>query len=118
MLNGLNALGGNVLRVDIRALFGELLTNPQAFGLSNVTARACGTVSSLLCTRSSLVAPDAHRTHLFADGVHPTGVGHELVAGFVASLLEAPFGVAALTEGPLAVEQSTFRSVDARMWSA
>lgn len=116
--SGLNQLGGNVLRVDISALFAEFLANPQAFGFSNVTARACGTVASLVCTRANLVAPDAHRTHLFADGVHPTGAGHELIAGFVASLLEAPFAAAVLTGGPLAVEQSTFRTVDARMWSA
>ena len=115
---GLDALGGNVLRVDVNALFTDFLNNPAAFGFANVTAPACGATPSLLCTRASLVAPDANRTYAFADGVHPTGVGHELIAAFVVSLIEAPFTVAALTEGPLAVEQATFRTVDGRMWSA
>ena len=116
---GLNALGGNVVRVDIQALFNEILANPAAYGLTNVTAPACGATSALLCTRADLVAPNANRTYLFADGtVHPTGAGHEFIAAFVASVLEAPFFASTLTEGPVAVEQSTFRTVDGRMWSA
>jgi outer membrane lipase/esterase len=115
---GLNALGGNVARVDINALFAELLANPSAYGLTNVTTPACGTTNALVCTRANLVAPNADRTFLFADGVHPTGVVHEFVAAFVSSILEAPSLASTLTEGPLAVEQATFRTVDGRMWSA
>lgn len=115
---GLNALGGNVLRVDIGAFFNEILANPAAFGFTNATSPACaGIASSLLCTPANLVSPNANQTFVFADGVHPTGAGHAAIAAVVASQIEGPFRTATLTEGPLAVEQATFRSVDARMWS-
>lgn len=114
---GLNALGGNVLRIDMTAFFNEILANPSAFGFSNATTPACGTVPSVLCTPANFIAPNANQTFVFADGVHPTGAAHAVIAGMVASFLEGPFHAATLTEGPMAVEQATFRSVDARMWS-
>lgn len=114
---GLDALGGNVLRVDINAFFAPIVANPAAFGFVNATSPACGATPSLLCGRANLVAPDANQTFVFADGVHPTGAAHAGIAALVASLIEAPFHAATLTEGPLAVEQATFRAVDARMWS-
>jgi len=116
---GLNTLGGNVIRVDMTALFNEILANPAAFGFSNTTSPACvGVASSLLCSPANLVAPNANQTYVFADGVHPTGAAHAVIAQVVASLLDAPQHAAALTEGPLSIEQSTFRTVDGRMWSA
>jgi outer membrane lipase/esterase len=114
---GLNALGGNVLRVDIGAFFAEILANPAAFGFANATTPACGTTPSLLCSPANLVTPNANQTFVFADGVHPTGAAHAAISAVVASMIEAPFHTATLTEGPLAVEQATFRAVDARMWS-
>ena len=118
MQAGLNALGGNVLRVDFATFLNEILANPGAYGFVNATTPACGATASLVCTRADLVAPDANQTYVFADGIHPSGGAHALIAQWVASLLEGPFGAATLTEGALAVEQSTFRAVDARMWSA
>jgi outer membrane lipase/esterase len=116
---GLNALGGNVIRVDVNALFNEILANPSAFGFTNTTGTACtGVPSSLVCARNNLVSPTANQTYVFADGVHPTGAAHAVIAQVVASMLEGPQQAAMLTEGPLAVEQSTFRTVDGRMWSA
>ncbi len=106
-----------MLRVDIGAFFAEVLANPAAFGFTNTTTPACGATPSLLCSPANLVAPNANQTYVFADGVHPTGAAHAAIASMVASMIEAPFHTATLTEGPLAVEQATFRSVDARMWS-
>lgn len=116
--SGLNALGGNALRFDVNRLFNEILANPGAYGFTNTTGLACGATPALTCTRGNLVAPNANQTYLFADGVHPTGAGYAIVAAAVASQLEGPFATGTLTEGPLAVEQSTWRTVDARMWSA
>ena len=118
VIAGLNVLGGNVIRVDMSRFFGEILANPGAYGFSNTTSPACGATSSLLCAPGNLVSPNANQTYVFADGVHPTGAAHAAVAGLVASFLEAPFAAGTLTEGPMAVEQSTFRTVDGRMWSA
>jgi outer membrane lipase/esterase len=116
--SGLNALGGNVMRVDTLALLNEVLANPGAFGFTNTTGRACGTTVSLVCGPANLVAPDANRTYVFADGSHPTGATHNFIAQAVASMIDGPQQAATLTEGPMAVEQATFRAVDARMWSA
>jgi outer membrane lipase/esterase len=115
---GLNALGGNAIRIDINRFFAEALANPAAYGFTNTTGTACGAVASLVCGPGNLVAPNANQTYLFADGVHPTGAAHRAIADIVASYLEGPFVTGTLTEGPLAVEQATFRTVDARMWSA
>ncbi len=116
---GLDALGGNLLRIDMYALFNEILANPAAFGFTNTTALACaGVPSSLLCSPANLVAPNANQSYVFADGVHPTGGAHAAIAGVIASILESPSQAATLTEGPMVVEQATFRTVDGRMWSA
>jgi outer membrane lipase/esterase len=116
--SGLNALGGSVMRVDAAAIYNDIIANASAIGLSNTRDRACGSVPSLVCTPANLVAPNANTTYLYADDVHPTGAGFALLAQAVASMIEGPQLAATLTEGPLAVEQATFRAVDARMWSA
>jgi len=115
---GLNALGGNVLRIDNWAFLNDLLANPASYGIVNTTQPACGTTSALVCTRANLASPNANTTYAFADGNHPTGGGQVILAQAVASMIEGPQQAATLTEGPLAVEQATFRAVDARMWSA
>jgi outer membrane lipase/esterase len=62
--------------------------NPAPYGLSNVTAAACGTNAlggnSLVCTGSNVIAGDVSR-YQYADNVHPTPFGHELLAKFVLS---------------------------------
>lgn len=115
---GLDALGGSTTRVNIFALFNEILANPAAYGFVNATTPACGTTISLLCTRASLVTPDAASTFVFADGVHPTTAAHAVIAEVVASMLEGPARIGALAEAPLAVEQAAFRAIDARMASS
>ncbi|HTS21416.1 MAG TPA: autotransporter domain-containing protein [Casimicrobiaceae bacterium] len=114
---GLDALHIDVIRLNDFLLLNEAIANPAAFGLTNVTTPACTTASSLLCTPSTLVAPNAAQTYLFADGVHPTTAGHQLLADYAASVLEAPQKIGLLAETPLQVEQATFRALDDRMMS-
>ena len=75
MLSGLQAgLGVPIVRVDIFALLHEVVADPAAFGLTDVTD-PCIRVNSTgqpFCKR-----PDEF---LFWDGTHPTVVGHEIVA--------------------------------------
>ena len=117
LAQGLDALGGNVIRLNTLALFNEILANPAAFGLTNVTARACGATRSLLCTPANLVAPNAAETYLFADGVHPTTRGHLGLAQYAESFIEGPAQMAILGEAPISVEQANFRALDGRMKS-
>jgi len=74
------ALGITIVPFDGHALFQDLVANPGAAGLENVTD-ACLTPDT---------APFVCRTpdrYLYWDGVHPTAAVHALVAGAVAALL-------------------------------
>jgi outer membrane lipase/esterase len=114
---GLDALHVDVVRLNDFLLLNEAIANPAAFGLTNVTSPACTTANSLLCTSATLVAPNAAQTFLFADVIHPTTAGHQILADYVASVIEAPQKIGLLAEAPLQVEQATFRALDERMMS-
>jgi outer membrane lipase/esterase len=112
-----DALNLHPIRLNIFGLFNEAIANPSAFGLTNVTSQGC-TTASLLCTSSTLVAPNVPQTYLFADDVHPTTIGHQVIADYVASVITAPQEIGLLAEAPLTAEQANFRALDDRMWSA
>src|SRR5213593_607965 len=115
---GLDSLHIDVIRLNVFGLLNEAIADPAAFGLTNVTTPACTTPSSLICTSATLVAPNAAQTYLFADGVHPTTAGHQVLADYAASVIEAPQKIGLLAEAPLQIEQATFRALDGRMVSA
>src|SRR6185369_13811693 len=50
--------------------------------------------------------------------VHPTTAGHQLIADYAASVLEAPQKIGLLAEAPLQAGQANFRAIDNRMWSS
>jgi len=114
---GLAAGNLRVINFNYAGVQREVLANPAAYGFTNTTGLACTTASTAQCTSSTLAAPNANMTWVFADAIHPTTGFHLLVASAVASMIEGPQQAATLTEGPLAVEQAMFRAVDARMWS-
>ena len=118
LLAGLDALQVPTIRVNIFAFLNEVLANPAAYGIANISIPACGATPSLLCTQANLVAPNAASSFLFADGVHPTTAGHAMIAQVVASMLEGPSKIGALAEAPLAVEQANFQAIDSRMMSS
>jgi outer membrane lipase/esterase len=74
--------------------------NPSAYGLSNVTQRSCkfdpdgqpstsGNIlrgTSLTCNPTNVIAGDISR-YGFADDVHPSAYGHQLLAQFAAKVL-------------------------------
>lgn len=77
---------------DTASLFAQAIASPASFGFVNVTYPACtsystpgdpATLSALLCSHNTLVAPAADQTYLFADGLHPTARGHQILAGQV-----------------------------------
>jgi outer membrane lipase/esterase len=113
---GLDALHIDVIRLNIFSLLNEIVADPAAFGFTNATSPAC-TVPSLVCTSATLVAPNAAQTFVFADSVHPTTAGHQVIADYAASVIEAPQKIGLLAEAPLQVEQANFRAIDDRMWS-
>lgn len=117
----LDTAGVQSIRLNSALLQNEVLKNPAAFGLKNVTGIACilppaDTIA--LCKASTLVSPDAPNTYFFANGSHPTTAVHQILADYAISFIDGPQQMGALAEGPLAVEQASFRALDNRMWSS
>ena len=83
-----------VLIVDAYTQGRDQVANPGQYSLSSVTARACSTTSpanplggsSLTCTAGSTNAGDTSK-YLFADDVHLTPFGNQLLAQFVSKNL-------------------------------
>ncbi len=100
----LNGVAGVVL-VDAYTASGDQYYNPAKYGLSNVSTPACSTTnpdnpinldlatvysrgSAIGCSESSTIVADTS-TYLFADGVHPTPMGYQLLADLVINALLA-----------------------------
>ncbi|WP_279363075.1 autotransporter outer membrane beta-barrel domain-containing protein [Xanthomonas sacchari] len=93
LFSGLKSAGLRVIPVDTFHLLQEVVANPGAYGFTNVTGTACQpqiTAQSLTCNPTSYVSANAADTYVFADGVHPTGRTHELLAQYALSILEGP----------------------------
>ena len=87
----LDALGIGAIRLKSALLQNEVLTNPAAFGLRNVTGIACTTpptVTIALCNASTLVSPDAASTYAFANGSHPTTGYHQIMGDYAISFID------------------------------
>ncbi|HYF20202.1 MAG TPA: SGNH/GDSL hydrolase family protein, partial [Ramlibacter sp.] len=88
LANGLS--GSGVVLVDAFTQGRNQVANPGQYLLANVTTPACSTTSaanplqgnSLTCTVNSTIAGDTSR-FLYADSVHPTPYGNELLGNFV-----------------------------------
>jgi outer membrane lipase/esterase len=86
---GLN--GSPVLLVDAYTQGHDQNANPAQYSLTNVTTPACSATSpanplqgsSIACTSASLITGDTSH-YEFADTVHPTPYGYQLLAQFVA----------------------------------
>jgi outer membrane lipase/esterase len=114
----MNAGGLNAIRFNYAGLQREVFANPTLYGFTNTTGSACTVSNLLLCTPSTLAAPNAAQTYVLANPVHPTTGFHQLVAQAIESMINGPAQMASLAEAPLAVEQAQFRALDGRMWSA
>jgi outer membrane lipase/esterase len=99
---GLANLGDGIIPVNAFGLVNEVLANPNAYGFTNVTGTACNLAltggSSLFCTPPAYVAPGANEDYFFADGVHPTGAAHRMLAQAVQAEIAAPGQVSMLGE--------------------
>lgn len=83
-----------VLLIDAYAASKDEVANPSQYGLSNVTGTACRLSypnpdpqvnplnSSLVCNATNVVAGDVSH-YLFADTVHPTPYGYQLMSQLV-----------------------------------
>jgi outer membrane lipase/esterase len=100
LFSGLAANNLRVIPLDTFNFLREVVANPGAYGISNVTGKACLTQpppaggSSLFCSPASTVPGGS--SYLFADGVHPTSAAHKALADFAISVIEGPRQVAIL----------------------
>ena len=106
---GLNSnlplLGLNVIHVNTNALLNAVIANPGAFGITNTSGGICppstnpavGTASSIVCNTSTPNA-SALNSFLFSDDRHPSPVTQQLLAGYITSLVSAPYNTVALLD--------------------
>jgi outer membrane lipase/esterase len=81
LTEGLNGVSG-VIVVDGYALSQKVAAAPADYGVTNATTPACDAraqLQSLSCTSATTVAADVSK-YLYADGVHPTPLGHKIYA--------------------------------------
>ena len=90
MYSGAVATGANIIPLDTFSLLQQVAANPTAYGFTNVTQAACTTASSLLCGSNNLVTPGANESYFFADGIHPTGRAHQMIADYASAVVTAP----------------------------
>lgn len=84
------ATGANIIPLDTFSLLQQVAANPKAYGFTNMTQKACNTPSSLLCGSNNLVAPGANESYFFADGIHPSGRAHQMIADYANAVVTAP----------------------------
>ena len=90
MYSGAVATGANIIPLDTFSLLQQVAANPNAYGFTNVTQAACTTASSLTCGSNDLVTPDANESYFFADGIHPSGRAHQMIADYANAVVTAP----------------------------
>ena len=104
---GLGALGDGIVPINAFGLFEQVLEDPEAYGFTNVRGVSCtpaGTdVPLVACGPAGSgspvsYAPGANETHLFADGKHPGGAAHAMMANVVTATLAAPVQVSVAGE--------------------
>jgi outer membrane lipase/esterase len=109
---GLAARGVNFIPADTNAVFTAVFANPGSFGFLFVSNTGAGpactqpvgifsgwaTFCSPTSPISTLVSPDAARTHFFADDVHLTTAGQQIIADYEYGLIVAPSQISFLAE--------------------
>ncbi len=118
---GLATLGDGIIPINTYGIINEILANPTLYGFTNTTGTACNLAltggSSLFCQPGAYVAPGANETYLFADGVHPTGAAHAMLASVVYSTIIAPLQVSLAGEGGLKIAENHGRAVTDELMS-
>jgi outer membrane lipase/esterase len=111
---GLAQVGGNVISVNAYGLISEIAASPSTYGFTNVTTPACKTDSSITCSPADLRDPNAAKTWLFADTVHPTTGGHAALASVVAATMRAPSQISILPEAATNAVRAQVRVLEQR----
>lgn len=96
LYEGVKSTGANVIPLDTFNLLQKVAKNPSVYGFSDMSGKACKDVSSVECGRTDLAEPGAENSYFFADGVHPTGRAHHMIADYANAVVTAPGQVSVL----------------------
>ena len=116
LFSGLASSGISVIPLDTFHFLQEVVANPGAYGISNVTGKACATQpapaggSSLFCSPASTVPGGA--SYLFADDIHPTQAAHRALADYAISVIEGPRQLAILPHSEVMVGRARAQMVE------
>ena len=111
---GLSVTGTHgIAYFDPRPLLADITARPANYSVSNTVVPACGAASSLGCGLAQQIPGSA--SFLFADGVHPTALVHEILSDWIYGSLSAPSQLAALSRIPLGRLGAQWRAVDDRI---
>jgi len=118
---GLATLGDGIISINTFGLISEIRANPGLYGFTNITGTACNG-SSVACGPSGSglpfsYAPGTNDTYLFADGVHPTGAAHRILANVVLATIAAPIQASYAGEGGLQVAADHGRAINDELMS-
>ncbi|WP_339080990.1 autotransporter domain-containing protein [Pseudomonas sp. TMP9] len=102
----LSALGGNVIRLNVRGLLDEVKSDLAAFGFDPLVVQTDVCFNGDGCTADPTwgiggTSPNPDRL-MFNDGVHPTGAVQQISADYIYSILSAPWQVSLLPEMAMA----------------
>lgn len=113
--NGLAALKGNIVRVDIAGLFNEVIADPARYRLTNTIGMACPVGTSADACASTTAGFSSEQSYLFADRLHPSPAVHAMMADYIQSILDAPLLVAALSQAPLSMARDMQNTLDGHL---
>ncbi|MBP6862045.1 MAG: autotransporter domain-containing protein [Neisseriaceae bacterium] len=106
--------GGNIARVDVNALFQEVMADPLRYGFNNTAGTPCPPgLAANECLSTSPGFND-ELSFLFSDGFHPGSTTHAILSQYMLSVLEAPVQVAALAKSMNAPIAGIRTTLDAR----
>ncbi|MBP6116686.1 MAG: autotransporter domain-containing protein [Neisseriaceae bacterium] len=106
--------GGNIARVDVNALFQEVMADPLRYGFNNTGGTPCPPgLAANECLSTSPGFND-ELSFLFSDGFHPGSTTHAILSQYMLSVLEAPVQVAALAKSMNAPIAGIRTTLDAR----
>jgi outer membrane lipase/esterase len=97
----------NIIPLDLNALVAEVTREPSRYGLTNVTTSCFNQQAGTICSNPN--------EFLYWDGLHPTAAGHQLIAKYAASVVNAPAAIIPQGELALNVAQRQVQVIDARL---
>ena len=117
--NMLAANNVNFIPADFSSLFTYVVTHPTPFGFTSVSQNdpACVGVTAGNCTPANWVAPDADKTHVFAESTarHYTSGYQQIEADYVYNLLAAPGQISLMPVAQLRGRLGVIEAIRAQM---